>query len=366
MKDSAQKFRIYDIAEDSLQLWLEKYQDVLQKDREKPQQKKIMLHVKRFIDFFYERYNHDKITALVKRDFTGWQEFLYAPKDQKGMGFKASTVNGHMSSLSSFIKWLCAAAPHLINENPMKGIREIMLPDPDPRTLTPQQILSLKNICDRLERFYMKRDRARYPGIAIDGEKPKMRGYGRPLRDRAIVYVLLSTGLRREELTLLNLDQLEPNDPEELMKARKARLVRVRGKGKTEGTLYLSLDARTALAMYLMKERPLDVTPESKALFLSFISQPRRKPDGRLQPRRINSILEKIAEWHDAEQKDPERKISPLRPHDLRHTFAVELSKNPDVGQEDLIRGLRHRNPKYLQVYTKPPAERTAGFIEKF
>ncbi|MGM1023200.1 MAG: tyrosine-type recombinase/integrase [Bacillota bacterium] len=361
MNETAKRFRIYDIAEDSLELWLERYLEKLENE----QQKKARLHIKRFIAFFRERYSHDKVTALVKRDITGWQEYLYTPRDQKGMGFAASTVNGHLSSLSTFIKWLCAKAPHLLNDNPMHGIREIMLPDPEPRTLTPQQILSLKNICDRLERFHMKTDRSRFPVTTTEEWRMEKRSYGRPLRDRAIVYVLLSTGLRRKELTDLNIDQVVPNDPELLMAARKAKIVRVRGKGKTEGTVYLSQDARSALAMYLKSERPIDATPGTKALFLSFIHQPKRKPDGRLHPRRINGILEDIGKWHDGEQKDPERMISPLRPHDLRHTFAVELSKNPEVGQEDLIRGLRHRNNKYLQVYTKPPEERSAGFIEK-
>ena len=37
----------------------------------------------------------------------------------------------------------------------------------------------------------------------------------RPWRDRAMVFVLLSTGLRREELVRLNLSQLGPNSAAE-------------------------------------------------------------------------------------------------------------------------------------------------------
>ena len=67
-------------------------------------------------------------------------------------------------------------------------------------------------------------------------------------RNRAIVFVLLSTGLRREELVRLNLDQIEPETPEELRRARKGRITRVKGKGKTERIFFLSADARCALA----------------------------------------------------------------------------------------------------------------------
>lgn len=79
--------------------------------------------------------------------------------------------------------------------------------------------------------------------------------YRRPLRDRAIVYVLLSTGLRREELVNLDFDQLDPATPEALRAARQGRITRVRGKGKTERTVFLSADARAALADYLERER---------------------------------------------------------------------------------------------------------------
>lgn len=43
------------------------------------------------------------------------------------------------------------------------------------------------------------------------GEAPPVHRHARPLRDRAIVFTDLSTGLRRAALVSLNLDQLEPN-----------------------------------------------------------------------------------------------------------------------------------------------------------
>ena len=98
---------------------------------------------------------------------------------------------------------------------------------------------------------------------------------------------------------------------------------------------------------------------------LSSKGTPARKIDGRLYPRSINRILEQIDKWHDAELKDPERFISPLRPHDLRHTFANELAKHPDVTEQDLERLLRHRNKRYLTIYTRPPEATSAGFVEK-
>ena len=61
----------------------------------------------------------------------------------------------------------------------------------------------------------------------------------------------LSTGLRRLEVVLLDLDQVQPAQPALLRAARRARVVGVRGKGKTQRTVFLSVDALRPLADYL-------------------------------------------------------------------------------------------------------------------
>lgn len=118
------------------------------------------------------------------------------------------------------------------------------------------------------------------------------------------------------------MSQLEPSDPGELRKARKAKINHVQGKGKTERRVYLSRDARSALADYLETEYVCDADEDAEALFLSARGISARGPGGRMSPRAINLILEQIGKWHDAEVTDPARKISPLQPHNLRHTFA--------------------------------------------
>lgn len=55
----------------------------------------------------------------------------------------------------------------------------------------------------------------------------------RGLRDRAVVYLLLATGLRREELVHLDLDQVTPPKPTGLRAAKKTKINGVRGKGLT-------------------------------------------------------------------------------------------------------------------------------------
>ena len=128
--------------------------------------------------------------------------------------------------------------------------------------------------------------------------------------------------------------------------------------------MFLSVDARRALADYLEVERPFDATPESTALFLSAASVSSRRPDGRLAERSVNTVLERVGRLHDAEHTEPQRRISPLRPHDLRHTFAFGLAQATNADPYELERHLGHRSQRYIARYTNPPEHVAAAYIE--
>jgi len=352
--------RLVGSAPDSLTAWMERYLALAVAGvRSEEVAKKIALHLERFAAFYKEGYGHERISTVLRRDVVAWQHALV---DQ---GMAPATVNNHLASLSAFTTWVHAQAPQLFPVgDPAKGVSELGLPPLEPRTLTPDQVRSLKSVCDRLARFSQMKGR-RWTKRR-NGDGPPVRERARPLRDRAIVYVLLSTGLRREELINLDLDQVVPTKAEELRKARQAKITRVQGKGKTQREVFLSADARLALADYLEQERPKDVGEQTTALFLSATGIPARSPDGRLSPRAINLILEQIGRYHDAELPDPARRLSPLRPHDLRHTFAFHLAQVTGADAYELERRLGHRSQRYIQRYTNPPAQVAARYIEEF
>lgn len=89
-----------------------------------------------------------------------------------------------------------------------------------------------------------------------------------------------------------------------------------------------------------------------------------RREDGRLSVRAINRILEYIGRLHDAEVTDPARRVSPLRPHDLRHTFAFQLARVTNADTYELERRLGHRSGRYISRYTNPPEAVAAGYVE--
>lgn len=346
---------------DSLHDWMKYYLHMaVEGVRSEEVTHKIELHLHRFQIFFEVRYGQEHISSCVKRDVISWRDHLESQE------LAASTINSHMASLSAFATWVQAQNTSIFTMgDPTKGIRELPLPPLEPRTLDEQQIGSLKNICDRLLPFYRSKNRK---WLASDEDVP-LRAKARPWRDRAIVFVLLSTGLRREELVNLNLSQLNPNIVDELRQARRGRINGVAGKGKTQRDVFLSLDARQALVDYIEKEHSDDVTTEIEEetpLFLTAIEVRPRRADGRLSPRSVNYILEQIGKWHDADITDKARYISPLRPHDLRHTFAFQLAKATGADSYELERRLGHRSQRYLQRYTNPPEDVAASYIEKF
>lgn len=343
---------------DSLRAWMTHYlQMAVQGVRSETVTRKIQLHLDRFHTFFETRYGQEHISSWVRRDVVAWQQHLL---DQE---LAPATVNNHLASLSAFSTWVTSQYPTLfVMGDPTKGVGDIALPPLEPRTLDTQQVASLKNLCDRLLPFYQAKGRRRQK---VDGDIP-LRARARPWRDRAIVFVLLSTGLRREELVNLNLGQLDPNTPAALREARRARIHDVVGKGKTQRDVFVSLDARQALADYLEKEHMIDIpdVDGDPPLFLSAAEVASRRADGRLSTRTINTILERIGRWHDAEIEDPDRHISPLRPHDLRHTFAFQLAQATGADSYELERRLGHRSQRYIKRYTNPPSDVAASYIE--
>lgn len=320
---------------------------------------KIALHLARFAAFFVDAYGHDRLSSCLRRDVVAWQAVLTR------QGLAPATINNHLASLSAFTTWVSAHAPQVFpGGDPTKGVGALGLGPLEPRALRPAQVRTLKSLCDRLDRFHRRRGRRR--GRRASQHALPLHARGRPWRDRAIVYLLLSTGLRREELVRLDLTQLCPHTTEDLRLAHRARINHVHGKGKTERSVFLSADARAALADYLERERPRDATAESAALFLSAGGLPARAVDGRLSPRAVNLILARIGRWHDAEVADPRRHISPLRPHDLRHTFAFHLATATGADAYELERRLGHRSQRYIQRYTNPPEDVAAAYVEGF
>jgi integrase/recombinase XerC len=121
-------------------------------------------------------------------------------------------------------------------------------------------------------------------------------------RDRAIIEVLYSSGLRVSELVGLNLSDLDLERGE----------VKVLGKGGKERICLLGEPARRALKLYIRegRRRLMEGDGATDALFLNRFG-------GRLSVRSVDSIVGKYSRIAGLTKR--------VTPHILRHTFATHL-----------------------------------------
>lgn len=147
------------------------------------------------------------------------------------------------------------------------------------------------------------------------------------LRDKAILEILFSSGLRVSELVSLNRDNfsLEKNE------------FTVEGKGDKRRVVFLSEAAQKALYMYLKKRQDTD-----PALFVRH-HKAKDNDNLRLSVRTIQRIVKKYA-TRAGITKD-------IHPHTLRHSFATDLLQNgADIRSVQALLG--HSSISTTQVYT--------------
>jgi len=149
------------------------------------------------------------------------------------------------------------------------------------------------------------------------------------LRDRAILELLFSTGLRVSELCNLNQDLDLSRDE-----------FSVRGKGDKVRVVFLSQSAKDAVAAYLKKRGDM-----SDALFVSYGkgSKSKGKDLPRLTPRAVERLVKQYATRAGITRK--------VTPHVIRHSFATDLLQNgADLRSVQALLG--HANISTTQVYT--------------
>ncbi len=117
-------------------------------------------------------------------------------------------------------------------------------------------------------------------------------------RDRAILELLYSSGLRVSELTSLNISDID----------MKEALIRVKGKGRKERIIPIGSKALESIKNYLPER--VSIKNKSTALILN-------NRGGRLTQRSVRRILIHYSRMINLK--------SNLSPHTLRHTFATHL-----------------------------------------
>lgn len=147
-----------------------------------------------------------------------------------------------------------------------------------------------------------------------------------PLRNQAIVAVLLATGLRVSECASLDWDDLEDS----------AHTLRIIGKGNKQRHVFIHDHALNLLHQYRRNEWQTQVSTGVLAMFVNQKGQ-------RLTARSIETIVTQAGQLLIPPKK--------LHPHMLRHTFATQLlEKGMDLRSLQLLLG--HEELTTTQLYT--------------
>lgn len=147
------------------------------------------------------------------------------------------------------------------------------------------------------------------------------------LRDRAMLELLFSTGLRVSELCALNRDLDLSRDE-----------FSVRGKGEKVRVVFLSPAAKRTIKEYLDKRGDVD-----EALFIQMGKASKGADDLRLTARSVERLVKRYAIKAGITRK--------VTPHVIRHSFATDLLENgADLRSVQALLG--HQNIATTQVYT--------------
>ena len=170
------------------------------------------------------------------------------------------------------------------------------------------------------------------------------------LRDRAILELLFSTGMRISELVGLNRDDLS----KEIMNRREFSVV---GKGRKVRTIYLSNTAIEWVKKYLATRQD-----RYKPLFVRYSgkSMEEHDKDGeslRLTPRSVQRMVKKYARMVGLPVD--------VTPHVLRHSFATDLL-NSGADLRSVQELLGHSDVSTTQIYTHVTNKKLREVHEKF
>lgn len=282
----------------------------------------IKTHIQNYLRYLYSERNYSPMSVdSYRRDLYQFLEFLQpqagevktigrekirdflASLSEKGLSKR--TINRKLACLRSFFKFLVKTGT--LKANPARDIPSLKVGTKLPPLLTIPEAMEMLKL----------------------PLSESLLG----LRDKALLEVFYSTGIRLRELVGLDLDDVD----------FKNGLIKVTGKGGKERIIPLGKKASSAVRDYLARRNELlSQDSDNKALFLN---REGRRLSPRGVQRRVTKYLQLISE---AER---------LSPHTLRHTFATHLlDSGADLQAVKELLG--HTSLSTTQVYTHVTVEK--------
>jgi site-specific recombinase XerD len=273
-------------------------------------------YLRRFLDWMATQ-NLTDLKQIDPDTIRSYRLYLARYQDDKGQTLSKKTQSYYIIALRSWFKWLVK------NDIAVMHPEKIDLPKGESKAM---RFLNT----DQIERLMGQ------PSLS------KKNG----LRDKAILEVLFSTGLRVSELVSLNRDQVDID----------RREFGVVGKGRRPRVVFLSDDAAKWLKKWL-DSREDNWHP----IFIRFSqAKPDLLDDGnemRLSVRSVQRLVDSYCRKAHLPIK--------ITPHGIRHSFATDLLFN-GAGLRDVQEMLGHKNIATTQIYTHVTKPQLRKVHERF
>lgn len=257
-----------------------------------------------------------KVSEINPELIRKWRLWLNRLGTNVSDELEKSTQNYHLIALRSFLRY-CS-----------KRDIKTMSPDKIELAKTSRKQVTFLNI-EELERLFDQPDLNKING----------------LRDRAILELLFSSGLRVSELVGLNKDNIN----------LKRREFMVRGKGQKDRPIFISERSSEWITNYLNKRQDND-----QALFVRYSGSKEISMDGNYHRLTSRSIQRMIARY--AKLAGITKHVSP---HTMRHSYATDLLMNgADLRSVQALLG--HSNIATTQIYTHVTDPHLKSIHEQF
>jgi site-specific recombinase XerD len=282
-------------------------------------------YLKRFVEWLGED-TPEAITAEKVRKYRLWLNRLV---DVHGEPLKKNTQNYHLIAIRSFLKYLAKR---------------------DIKTLSPDKI-ELMKMPDREVSFIDGSDLNRLLEAPLKNIDNITNGKLIAHRDKAILELLFSTGLRVSELTKIKIENINLKKDE----------FSISGKGKKIRIVFLSEQSKYWIKKYL--ELRKDMNPylfvsHDKRTTSSSTKKSNLEDDFKpITPRTVQRIVQKYAKKAGITKE--------VTPHTLRHSFATDLLQNgADIRSVQSMLG--HSSITTTQIYTHITDKQLMGVHKKF
>ncbi len=307
---------------------------------EKGRSVKTVENYDRYLTRFFKQQNIKSPADIIDRnvrDFRLWLNRQAASKYQKNSStIKKRTQNYYLIALRSFLKFLTKRGHKTM---PPEQIELAKVADRSLDLISADELNRLLNAPNLERKTIVKK-------IKETNQKDEATNDVKLLRDKAMLELLFSTGLRVSELCSLDRDLDLTRDE-----------FAIRGKGDKVRVVFISDESRKALTDYLEKRDDMD-----EAMFVQVASKAGKNVLKKQESIRLTSrSVERIVKYY-ATKAGITKKVTP---HVIRHSFATDLLSNgADLRSVQALLG--HANITTTQVYTHVTDKHLRDIHKKF